>query len=475
MTTIRAADLRLTLPQPARKIYVAPEIEDWQRGAESINLLTTDAVDTGLSVSRVSPLNADLMRNGPEMLLILGRAPRRPLIAAGYTVERVVVRSGAHGPRLAFPIGNTAAARYALETTRPTRSAVDSARTAIVRAALRVGYAPADSVVTIATRMPGPPFPIAAAKELGADASGGWIAWFGDGDDLQRVVFHAFPLGSDVPTTVVKISRVQENAVAFAADERGLSLLNSKAPNSASMAPKILGRFEVEGLSGSVETAALGATLNLVLDEGESPSTLAHIERISEWLIAMGAESAGPRSDLAPELERISRDILPAYKEYGVSDSLLAPLESAPAVLAHRDPGSWNIAVSGEGFCVLDWESCAYPSIPLWDLAYFLSDAYSALDGPADADTKVGRIAALFKGEHPRSADLIAHLARGAAAMGLASEAIGAAVVTGWLHHGRSLAARAERSSSNEVVEGLINRVAKAWLMDPKLGASWSP
>ena len=475
MRTIRAADLRLTLPQPAPRIHVDPEIEEWRSSAESMGCLTIDAQDADLRVSRVSPLNADLMRGAPPMLLILGRAARRPLIAAGYSVERVVVRNGAHGPRLAFPIGNTSAARYALETTRPTRSAVDSARTAIVRAALRVGYAPADSVVTIATRTPGPPFPIAAAQHLGADASGGWIAWFGDGDDLQRVVFHAFPYDSDVPTTVVKISRVQGNALAFAADERGLGLLNSKAPKSASMAPKILGRFEVDGLSGSVETAALGATLNLVLDEGDSPSALAHIERVSDWLIAMGAESAGPSSDLAPELERISRDILGAYAEYGVSDALLAPLHSAPAVLAHRDPGSWNIAVSGEQFCVLDWESCAYPSIPLWDLAYFLSDAFSALDGPADADKKVDRIAALFRGEHPRSADLMAHLARGAAAMGLPSEAIGAAVVTGWLHHGRSLAARAERASGNEVIEGLINRVARVWLTDPLLGPQWHP
>ncbi|AKL72668.1 phosphotransferase family protein [Actinobacteria bacterium IMCC26256] len=474
MTTIRATDLRLTLPQPAPRIHVATEIPELRSSAESMGSLTIDAADADLHVTRVAPLNAELMRIASPMLLIFGRAPRRPLIAAGYSVQRVVVRSGAHGPRLAFPIGNTSAARYALETTRPTRSAVDSARTAIVRAALRVGYAPADSVVTIATRTPGPPFPIAAAQHLGADASGGWIAWFGDGDDLQRVVFHAFPYGSDVPTTVVKISRVQDNALAFAADERGLGLLNSKAPNSASMAPKILGRFEVEGLSGSVETAALGATLNLVLDEGESPSALAHIERVTDWLIAMGAESAGPSSDLAPELERISRDILRAYTEYGVSESLLAPLRSAPAVLAHRDPGSWNIAVSGEQFCVLDWESAAYPSIPLWDLAYFLSDAYSSLDGPADAHTKVDRIAALFRGEHPRSGDLMAQLARGAATMGLPSEAIGAAVVTGWLHHGRSASVRAERSPGVDVKEGLINRVAKAWLQDPQLGPTWS-
>ncbi|MEI6571048.1 MAG: phosphotransferase, partial [Actinomycetes bacterium] len=162
------------------------------------------------------------------------------------------------------------------------------------------------------------------------------------------------------------------------------------------------------------------------------------------------------------------------YEEYGVSDALLAPLQSAPAVLAHRDPGSWNIAVSGEQFCVLDWESAAYPSIPLWDLAYFLSDAYSALDGPVGADTKVDRIAALFKGEHPRSGDLMAQLARGAAAMGLPSEAIGAAVVTGWLHHGRSASVRAERSPGVDVKEGLINRVAKAWLQDPQLGLTWS-
>jgi hypothetical protein len=141
--------------------------------------------------------------------------------------------------------------------------------------------------------------------------------------------------------------------------------------------------------------------------------------------------------------------------------------------LAHRDPGSWNIAVDGTDFTVLDWESAAFPSIPLWDTAYLLADACSAVDGPAPVERKVSRIAALFAGEHRLSEYAFDHLRTAATALDVPEDAIGPAIITGWLHHGRSRASRAVRAGRLPVAEGLINRVAARWLEDPALGPGW--
>jgi hypothetical protein len=65
------------------------------------------------------------------------------------------------------------------------------------------------------------------------------------------------------------------------------------------------------------------------------------------------------------------------------------------------------------------------------------------------------------------------HLRAAAAALDVPATAIGPAVVTGWLHHGRSRASRAVRAGRLPVAEGLINRVAERWLDDPALGLGW--
>lgn len=468
MSGIRAADLRLVLPRPPAHVVVDPDETAWARAAAELGIAAGPADIPDLAVT-AEPLAA-----GTPMTLTPGRVSRRALRGAGYAVERILVRPGPEGPSLALPLGNPVAARHAFSGSRPPERGLPGARRTAARLGAGLGVAPAVSVTTLATRIPGPPFPLAAAANHGADATGGWVAWFGDGDDLQRVVLHAIPAGASAPTTVVKVGRVPGYCAAFDADAAGLTLLMQHAPGAASRAPRILGRFDVADLAASVETAATGPTLNLLLD-AEGDRALEHVDRVLRWIVQLGVGSRGERGALRPELDRLAADVLGAYAGVDAAPTgpLLGPLAEVPPVLAHRDPGSWNIAVDGTGFTVLDWESAAYPSIPLWDTAYLLADACSAVDGPAPVDRKVSRIVALFAGEHRLSGYAFERLRTAAAALDVPDDAIGPAIITGWLHHGRSRASRAVRAGRLPVAEGLINRVASRWLDDPALGLGW--
>ena len=468
MSGIRAADLRLVLPRPPALVAVDPSEADWARAVTELGIAAGPGDAPDLAVT------ADPVGSGAPMTLTPGRVSRRALRGAGYAVERILVRPGPQGPRLALPLGNPVAARLAFTAQRPSERGLPAARRTAARVGAGLGVAPGVDVTTLATRVPGPPFPLAAASVHGADATGGWVAWFGDGDDIQRVVLHAISAGATAPTTIVKVGRVPGYRAAFDADAAGLALLAEHAPGAAARAPRILGRFDVADLAASVETAAHGPTLNFVLDT-EGDRALEHVDRILRWIIQLGVGSRGTRGALRPELERLAADVIGAYNgiDASLDGPLLAPLADVTPVLAHRDPGSWNIAVDGTDFTVLDWESAAFPSIPLWDTAYLLADACSSVDGPAPVDRKVSRIVALFAGEHRLSTYAFERLRAAATALEVPEDAIGPAIITGWLHHGRSRASRAARAGRLPVAEGLINRVAARWLEDPALGPAW--
>ena len=468
MSGIRAADLRLVLPLPPARVAVDPSEPAWAGAVADLGIGAGPGDRPDLVVAARMP------SSDAPMLLVRGRVPNRVLRARGHTGTRLLVRSGPEGPRLAFPIGDPRAARLAFADPTPRHRPLDAGRRTAARVGAGLGLVPTRSLVTLAARAPGPPFPLAAAADLGTDASGGWTARFGDGDDLQRVVLHAIPRGADRPTTVVKVARVPGYRAPFDADAAGLALLTHHAPACAARAPRLLGRFEVAALAASVETAALGTPLNTLLD-ASGDRALEHVDRVLAWIIELGRTSRGPVDALGPELERLARDVLAdrAGVDPHPDGALLGPLGRLSPVLAHRDPGSWNITVSGTDFTVVDWESAAYPSIPLWDTAYLLADACSAVDGPAPMDRKVARIAALFAGDHRLSGYAFSRLREAAAALAVPDDAIGPAIITGWLHHGRSRNARAARAGRLPVLEGLINRVATRWLEDPRLGARW--
>jgi hypothetical protein len=207
------------------------------------------------------------------------------------------------------------------------------------------------------------------------------------------------------------------------------------------------------------------------------PTKVRRIDRVAEWVVEFGLGTRASSDRLADERRRLTEDVLPKWAALGADESLLSCLTQVPAVGQHNDLGSWNIVVADSDFTVVDWESAAAAGLPLWDLIYFLADALVLLDGAALAEQRPAAVARLFRGDSPSSPLLFAWIRRAAETYGLPPTTIGPIATLCWLHHSLSEPARddalallapGERQPSHGL-EG----IAKVWLTDPALGASW--
>jgi hypothetical protein len=222
-----------------------------------------------------------------------------------------------------------------------------------------------------------------------------------------------------------------------------------------------------------VETAAPGARLWAALvAPGSEQAKLRIVEEIAEWLLAVARVTAAPAECLGAELERLADDVIPHWSAAGVTPELVRTLPPLPAVLQHNDMGCWNIVAGPSGFTVVDWESARRHGLPLWDTAYFLTDALATLGGGRDDDAL-----RLLRGESARSPLLFGWIRRAARELAIPDDAVGPVVTLGWLHHGLSLRARTvalEQMGSGEPVSpALVGRLAPIWLADPALGIDW--
>ena len=196
----------------------------------------------------------------------------------------------------------------------------------------------------------------------------------------------------------------------------------------------------------------------------------ATIEAVADWIVAVGHATKQPADALAGERGRLEREL---------SGEVARMLPTVPAVFQHNDLGTWNVMVDRSSFMVLDWESSTEAGLPLWDLVYFLTDALAARRGQTDPAEKRNSMLTLLRGESAGSRFLFERVAAAADAFGVPRSAVGAVVTLGWLHHGRSRAARAERGQSQRAATGTLStagpleRLAEPWLADPALGVEW--
>src|SRR5262249_39625907 len=96
-----------------------------------------------------------------------------------------------------------------------------------------------------------------------------------------------------------------------------------------------------------------------------------------------------------------------------------------------------------------------------------LTDACSAMAGPADAAAKQQAVLDVLRGRLTSSALLFDWVERAAEAAGVAPAVVGPVVTLGWLHHGLS-------SVGRSAPVGPRARVAEQWLRDPDLGVDWA-
>jgi hypothetical protein len=412
---------------------------------------------------------------GAPAVIVLGHAART-LRRAGYESRSILVRYRSGAPRLFVPLDAPAALGSALLARRPGRPALKRFAIRTALAARRAGL-PGAPIVTVAHRGPGRPDLLeAAGRTAGLELGPDWFLWLGEGDDLQRAVWVCF--GADAePSWAVKCSRVPGNVGPFAREEQAAAVLAGLPAGLRRHAPRHAGRFELDGLPGSLESAAHGLPLQEQLEAGEpSRST---VEAVAAWIVAVGQATMHSGEALEPERRRLEDEVLSAWAGHEVPAALVRSVPSVPAVLQHNDLGSWNVMVDGPMFTVLDWESSRVAGLPLWDLVYFLTDTLAARRGQTDPVEKLDSMLSLLRGESPASAFLFERVAAAAATFGVPRDEVGAVVTLGWLNHGLSRAARAQRGRAQNAATGGVSsagpleRIAEPWLADSALGISW--
>jgi Phosphotransferase enzyme family len=425
-------------------------------------------------------LSARAIATEADAILLEGRGGTRPLARAGYTVHRYLALPGIEEPDLVLPVGRGTPASYALCRWRPAAEPSKRIRNRTLALLLEHGAFPDVGPVQqrIGLRNDGPPFLVRAASALGVPVNAGWFMTRGQGDPLGRAVLHLFEPGADDPAWVLKFARVKGYAVPFDRDEQGLRLAHSAAVASEH-APRLVGRFEAGGVHVSVETAAVGERLSTLLGrDGTAREARVATDEVAAWIIRLGRETAEPPAALAAERARLAGEVLPRWLEAGAPPDLVERLPDLPAVLQHNDLGSWNIVVRPGGFTALDWESARPSGLPLWDLLYFLVDVLPQLDGARSADERAELAILLLRGQARSSPVLFDWVRKAVQETSLPSEAVGPVATLCWLHHGLSHVARSARAEGVEEGSSAdlppVERIASAWLTDPRLGPEWS-
>jgi hypothetical protein len=478
--SIRRADPRFCLPARVSTAIVLGDLPEWIQGLADARV---DVVRTGPADLAVAPraLVREALATGSNAVILEGRGGRRGLEHAGLRAEAVLARPRIDRAEMLLPLSERKPLAYAVANWAAGHTRARRLRNRLAAGLATRGWLPEVApVVTlgVANDLARLPYLAQAATALGVPADAGWFMTCGHGDVLSRNVFQLFPASASRPEWVLKFARVPDYDDPFRRDERGLSLAANAGEAVAAHAPRLLGRFAVDGIQASLERAAPGRRLRAALvAPGAEREKLRLVERIGEWILAAARATAVAPEALRPELARLESDVLPAWSKHGVSPDLVRELPALPAVLQHNDVACWNIVVDNGDFTVVDWESAREHGLPLWDLVYFLTDALVTLDRPTTPAEEDELTRRLLAGESKRSPVLFEWLARGARELEIPKSAVGPIVTLGWLHHALSRDARAatiDRVGAGAPVDPApVGRLAPMWLADPALGPGW--
>jgi hypothetical protein len=480
--SLHRVDPRFVLPNPVGRAVVLDSLDGWRTGlaAAGIEVVEEDVAGADLVVGSARGAAAAAAA-GAQSVIVEG-ARERPLRDAGYRTGLLLLRPTRERPTLALPLDERAATSYALERWSVVDRRWKAARMQAARALASRGRFPSwtSPVVTVATRRTGKPALVAAAAaEFDLPADVGWFLTFGQGDALSRNAFQLFRPGAVEPEWILKFARVAGYSERFSDDERGLALARSARGDVAHRVPRLIGRFELDGIHASVETAAAGRRLRDVLATPGSRDVKLHlIDRIGTWILEFGRRTERPAEALEPELERLGTEVVPSRRELAVPSDLVDELRGLSAVAQHNDLGTWNVVADGDEFVVVDWENAKTIGMPMWDLLYFLADALVHLDAPAVPEKLPERVAALFAGEQPLSQLLFGWVRRAAEAAGVPPDSVGPLATLCWLSH--SLSVRTHNVDLATFTPGDPPRfhglegIATAWMAHPALGPRWS-
>lgn len=474
--SIRRTDPRFLVPLRPRTAIVLGEDDAWRNGLHAVGIEIREGGGTDLAVAPTG-LAAEAARTGAQTVVVEGRAAST-LRRAGYQSRTYLARPMVAEPDFLLPLDQRRAASYGVEHWANSRTPAKRARNVVTAALLRRGIVPPLlSSLTVGTRGVSTVPWLAQEAEAVADfPAHEWLLALGRGDELSRNVLLLFGPEDAEPRAALKFPRVARYSGAFDRDAKGLELAAAAGPAVSRHAPRLLARFEVEGLHMILESAARGEPLRRRLESPRSRNdALRSVDALASWIVAVAKETAVDPNALEPERLRLKHDVLPRW--HGISSDLVDGIPAVPAVLQHNDLGTWNIVVHGRDFVVVDWESAREAGFPLWDLAYFLADALPTIAGVTDR-TRDEYTVRLFRGETDLSVVLFRWIRDAADALGIPPRAVAPVVTLCWLHHGLSHVTRS--ASLQTHAPGFaaklpaIERFAKAWLADPGLGATWA-
>lgn len=475
--SLRRADLRFALPRNPRRAVVLGGLGEWEEGLRLGGVEVSVAADPPDLAVAPAEYAREALATAAPMIILEGARRSRALARAGYGQQTLLPLPDHLNPELVIPLGRRNAIRYAIRGWRPGATAFERGRNLVAQELLGQGIAPPGRApTTIAAREPAAPFLVAAAASLIGTSRLNWFAAYGAwaNPETRGALFLLEPAAT-APGWVVKFSRTPGLERLFDRDEAGLRLAEQAGGIVAAPAPQLLGRLDLDGLSASVETAAHGERLGLILS-GRAPRSekLAVVRRLAEWIAAVARQTASSAELLRPELQRLEAEVMPRWRAHAVPADLVAALPPLAPVLQHGDLWADNIFAGEDAFAVVDWESARRHGAPLWDALYFLTDALALVDGAhSDAD-RLDHFVRLHRGELESSTPFFRWLGASIDATQVPSAAVGPLATLLWLSYALLEEAHVERIGGDRRTVPTTSRMAAGWLADPQLGAGWS-
>ncbi|MGB2875423.1 MAG: hypothetical protein WBB76_08120 [Gaiellaceae bacterium] len=473
------ADAVFALPRLPATARLLGNLPGW---AEDLSERRIEVVGSGerADVVVADPAHAtDAAALDAPSLIVDGRARLASEIAARHpAVMRLLPVPLTGSPVLFVNLGHRRAARYAIERGVVHAERWRNARNRAAALLAEVGALPAPRGAMGLAAAAGPPALVAAAADLSALPDPQWALLVSLGSIVRRDAFLLFPAGSRTPAYVLKFSRVPGFTAQFDRDERGAEAVRRAGGIVARHAPSYLGRLELDGRPASLETAAVGMKLTSFLGRMISGrAKLAAVEPVAAWLIALARETVAPPEALAPERERIEREVLPAWNELLLPADLLDRIPPIPATFLHNDVAEENIVVSDDGFIVLDWEWAHPHGLPLSDLLYFGVHVLRIIDGALTEEERDRHFVEVLAGNAQSSPVLFRWVRELVSVLDLPPDSVGPLATVSWLDRG--LLSLTERRRAEEVGGAPLDpafaeRVASKWMQHPALGPSWS-
>lgn len=401
-------------------------------------------------------------------------------VPAGFSVRRYLALPPA-SPRVYVPAGSRPAVRAVFDAhVAPVRPRLRAARGLAVAAAPLAARAVPRVSVLVASRSDRPPFPLAAAREVGLDPASPWYLWSPDGRPEDKLaLFHVL---GDEPA-VVAVAHFEEQQQLVDDHLRGRSAAVDAGSIVTAHVPALVGSFTAEGLPALATRRAPGHPLEQLLRRGEARGL---VETIVDWLCDVARTTTAPPETLAELRQRLCLRVVPEWSALGAdAEQLDRAIEDVSATFAHGDLHPRNVIVDGAQFQLIDLDRAQRHGFPLWDLWFFLADAYAVLDGATD---RVAHFADLFGGRVTGSTALFDATRRVAQAAGVPLAVVPALATLCWLDLGlpRWLVSDDPHGSLPEwatgrpVLEQLLaydriaTRAAVRWLEDPALGSGWA-